>query len=391
MLFVLLDLCKGQENLNSATFFRNATSQLDQLQLQGFGTKEEVNFPWIEQYEFRTETRDFDIGDQEYTIRVSPSTPKKRQAQKALYEHYANAPQFENQEFRCDVFLDIHTDWTSLYLIEENILLLEKLVVIYEDKELVFQKMIEATDIPVDKIIGHEADKTKLKYSLNELSLQRDQILSKYGYENVQLDFQDFIQIDEIALKLNESDLQLNHANLNELAYERDEIQKEMDLEMARKKQYFDFAQLRYEGPHTDLLNERLSLSIGFQIPNSGSRKLRVQELQIRQESLELERRRTEEEIENRIEVAASMVAINISRFERYNELRVAEREQLNKWSQRLRKRGDISPISLLEIEERYVETLLNELDLLENVLDDYLVYLNRSGQICKEMNHLAM
>lgn len=379
----------AQNSIDSEAFFRNAASQLDKWQVETSTTNQQVSFPWIEQYEFRTETRDFNIEEQEYTLRVSPNTPNKRKAQQVLYDHYARMPQFEVQQLRCDAYLDFHVDWTSLYLIEENIKLLQQLTSIYEDKDLVFQKMISAADLPIDKIINHEADKTKLQYSLSELQLQRNQLLARYGYDDVALDFSDFIHANDIATQISRPLGDIDRIDMNQLAYEQAEIQKELDLEMARKKQYFDFAQIRYQGPYSDLLSERVSLSVALQLPNSGRRKLRVQELQVRQQNLALESRKEKQETSNRIALATSSVALSISKHQLYQELREAERSRLSQWSAKLSKRADASPISLLEIEERHIETLLKKLDLLEDILDDYLTYLNRSEQICREENLL--
>ena len=104
-----------------------------------------------------------------------------------------------------------------------------------------------------------------------------------------------------------------------------------------------------------------------------------------------MESRREANESAHRVGSASSNLTLSISRYQRYAELRERERSQLKNWSEKLRLRGDDSPINLLEIEMRHIESLLKELNLLEDVLDDYLVYLNRTELICSEKNHLTL
>ena len=60
-------------------------------------------------------------------------------------------------------------------------------------------------------------------------------------------------------------------------------VDAEIKLEELEGSRIFDFIQLRYNGPHTDLLSERLSLGISIQFPSSSSNKLRIEELEVEQ------------------------------------------------------------------------------------------------------------
>ncbi len=382
-LVVLIPGVKSQSTIGSEQFFEQAISMIPQLQTSVLNEERDVNFPWIEEYEFRTETRDFDPEDQEYTLRLSPSTPRIRRAQKALYKHYLNTPKFENRELICDALLDANVDWTSLFLIERNIELLIQLAIIYDDKDKVFQKMMSSSEIPIEKIIDLESDRTDLKFALQELKIEKQKILIKYNFNDVFLDFADFINVGGIASRVRENLVASNFSSLEEIAYEQEEVKKEIDLELAEKRQIFDFAQVRYEGPHTDFLNERLSLSVGLRIPNSGNRKLRIKELEFRQEDLIQESKRERFEIENRFEQIMFDLKLNIEKWQVFTSLMSDEETKLSSWKSRISGSADFTPLILLEIEERKIEMELKQLEIVEDVLDDYLRYLNQSGVFC--------
>ena len=131
-------ICLSQQNINAEQFFKLGLSSLEQVEKPSGG---KVNFPWIDQYEFRTETQDFDMNEQEYMIRVSPSTGKIRKAQKALYDELRNAPDVEGQEIYCDLVLSLHIDWLSLYILYEHKKIMDELVLILQDKQAIYEKM----------------------------------------------------------------------------------------------------------------------------------------------------------------------------------------------------------------------------------------------------------
>lgn len=60
--------------LSSDAFFREALQGLSAAEIIQVNP---VDFPWLEGLDLRTETRDFDLDQQEITLRISPSTPQE--------------------------------------------------------------------------------------------------------------------------------------------------------------------------------------------------------------------------------------------------------------------------------------------------------------------------
>ena len=94
--------------LSSDAFFREALQGLSAAEIIQVNP---VDFPWLEGLDLRTETRDFDLDQQEITPRISPSTPKKRRAQTALLNHYGRMDTEDQAEFYADVILNLYGDW----------------------------------------------------------------------------------------------------------------------------------------------------------------------------------------------------------------------------------------------------------------------------------------
>ncbi|MEZ5044874.1 MAG: hypothetical protein R2828_33560 [Saprospiraceae bacterium] len=166
--FLIPVACYSQQIINAEQFFEIGLSKYQEAEKT---SKKNVNFPWIDQYEFRTETRDFDLGQQEYTFRLSPSTTRIRNAQKAYYGEMRNAPDFDGEEIYCDLKLSIHLDWLSLYILNENKNVLDELLVILNDKQSIYQKIVETYDIDPQKLLNLQVEKSDI-----DICKQKDEL-----------------------------------------------------------------------------------------------------------------------------------------------------------------------------------------------------------------------
>ncbi len=381
----------SQGTIDADDFFRNGLSNYKQTEKQKV---ENVNFPWINRYEFRTETRDFDFEKQEYTFRLSPSTPSIRNAQKLYYEEMSNAPDFEGDEIYCNQLHNVHTDWLELFIISEHQRLLDDLRTIIEDKQSIYEKMIASYEIDAEEILNLKIEKSDLKINQNILILKQEYLLNKYGITEKNINFGDFVKIETISTLLpSVSDLGKNHNIVdNETAYKTLLINKELELETAEKKQLIDFFQVKYNGPHEDPFQERISVGLGFQFFNSGSTKLKMQELKIEQEELRTKSERWAKEKLTRLTGMLGKLERDIKAYVGYQEIMLEERRELEQLRDNISQSTGTSPLLLLEIEERHISMKMEALSMKEELLEDYLEYLQESEKMCQAIpfNFLA-
>ena len=186
----------AQQKIDAAQFFE--LGLLDRSEVEN-GKKEVVKFPLIEEYELRTQSDEFDFVRQQYTFRLSPSTRKKRDAQKALYEQLANVPDFDLQKSYCDNRIEVQADWLLLFLLQDQQKMLDGLNKILQDKQIVYEKMAGVDDFDFQKIVKLQSDKSELAIAINKLQLEQDFVLAKYNIGESNLDFTNFISIEKIA------------------------------------------------------------------------------------------------------------------------------------------------------------------------------------------------
>lgn len=382
--FLLLPfVCLSQQTITAEQFFSLGLSNFESIENTA---GKRVSFPWIDRYELRTETSDFDFDKQEYTFRVSPSTAKIRSAQKAYYEAMRNAPDFEGQEIYCDLVLSLHIDWLSLFILQENQSILDDLAVILNDKQTIYERMAGTYEFDPEKLVKLQTEKSDIQISLNQLELERDYLLNHYDLQDQELDFGDFITVEAMSTWLANNLLSLNASGMTdqETAYKKQLLLKEMELESSENKRLIDFVQLKYNGPHSDALQERVSIGLGFQLSKSGSQKLKMQELQIEQEELNRKSERNMQENQEKLSTLENKLQSDIQAFFHFQKIMEEERAQLQKLSGQIAQKEGSSPLFLLDIEERHLAMKLKSLNQKEDLLRDYLRYLQQSDKMCQ-------
>ena len=374
----------SQQTLNAEQFF--ALNLSDQNKA-GSPIREAINFPWIDRYELRTETHDFDLDQQEYTLRLSPSSRKIRKAQKALYETKRHSPDFDGQEIYCDFLLALHLDWLSLFILSEQQSVMDKLLVLLNDKQTIYLKMAETLEFDPQNLLKLQKEKSDIEIELHELKLEQDFLLSRYDIHDHELDFGDFATIEKISAYLDKSLLtDQTQANLTqaETAYKKELLIKEIELESAEKKRLLDFVQVKYNGPNSDLLEERLSVGLGLQLSTSGSSKLKMQELQIEKEELDRKLERNQWKQQEKLNTLSHQLQTDIQAFLHFQNVMTTEKDQLESLSNKIAQKEGISPLFLLDVAERHLSMKSKSLNKKEDVLRNFLKFLHQSGEMCQ-------
>lgn len=376
-------ICFAQQTIGAEQFFARGLSNFKQIEKSA---GEAINFPWVDKYEFRTETRDFDLKEQEYTFRLSPNSAKIRNAQKAYYEEMRNAPDLDGQEIYCDYISSLHLDWLSLFFLTERQEALNKLLVVLNDKQVTYEKMMGTNEFDPEKLIKLKTEKSDLEIALNKLNLKQNTLLNKHNIQGQEIDFENFITIENISDYLQNNILSLSEVEIAdaEIAHKKELLLKEIDLEMSEEKRLVDFVQLKYNGPHSDPFQERVSLGLGFQLANSASKKLKMQELRIEQEELDIKAARNGQEKQEKLITLEHKLQSNIQAFFYFQETMQEERTQLQQLSEKIARKQGTSPLLLLNIEERYLDTQIKSLNEKEDLVKDYLKYLQQSGKMCQ-------
>ena len=357
---------RAQQTVDVRTFFSRAGSTPVTEPL----TRQTYRAPWIENSKLRTETRDFDLNAQRYTLRLNPSSPGKVRAQTALANLREDRPDFTAAEARCDDLRQRYEDWLDLYVITREASLLTRLDTILTDRRTVLERMSATLDFDWSELIALIRQRTDYQLRRTRLDNKKEAILTAYGLAGARLDFTTFLRPEDLAARLATP---AAIAPDPELAYDAELVAREIDLERAESRQFFDFLQAEYTGPHADPFRERFSVGLGFQFPNDGNQTLKIRQLELKAREIRNEQRLRASAKTARNAARRLAVTNELELYRQTRELLTAEDAELSRIARRIAGREGVNPLSLLSIEERKVKNALRELDGQREVLDTYL------------------
>ncbi len=336
--------------------------------------------PWIERYEIRTETRDFEPTRQEFTLRTRLSTPGLRRAQTQYYQRLNELPDTESFRVTCRETEDRYAGWLELYRIDELNGLLNDLEVVLTDKQTVLLRLAQTLDFEWRELIDARTELTDLTIRRSELRRKRELLLERFGFSGRTPSFDDFREPDELTSG-RES---IATADEREIEAELALVAGELAIEEAERKRYFRYAQARYQGDDRDPFREEFALSVGFQLPNSGGQKIKQRELEL--DRLELERERELNRlVSDRLQTGWNdYLRQELQLIQEQNDAYATEAEELATISANLSAALSVNPLLLLRIRERNLRNRQRLLDRRADLYDDYLDYLEDAALLCE-------
>jgi len=275
----------AQTTLNIQTYIKERVHQLDNIPNRNY-TDNDFRASWIDGMDIRTETDQFNFNRQRYLFRVSPNTPKIREAQTNLHQLNLEKADLQQTLLKRDFIEIAYEEVLTFYEAFRKLKIKEDLLIILQDKEQVWRKLsLNTTKIPADWI--------KIQQDIAQLEIaifKEKTLLEAWQTQGIWLNWENLLPIDSILTELSEGSnkrfqLQAREYDVDNLIIEREEA-----LEQAEQKKLLDFVQVEYNGPHTDDFQERVSLTVGFRLPFSSSRKLKMEEIAIEKEALQQER-----------------------------------------------------------------------------------------------------
>ena len=344
-----------------------------------------VRLPWIESYEYRTETNDFDPDRQEHALRISPSSPGLRRARSRLAEHYQNKRSVVEVLYRHERIENAYQAWKELFVREQKLEIYTQLQAILTDRLTIQQKRLQTLDADVKDMLDKQERLNDVRIRRYELDLSTQRLREQLGLTDTEVAFDDMVTAEQILLRLIADSTEVRDPLLTEYHYERELIERELALEKAEKRQYLDFVQGRYNGPREDPLEERVQLRLGIVLPTSGARNLKMEELRLEQEELAREQQIRQESLTRRIVEQRSTVRDHIRAYQTFRRIKDQELNELERVVQAQTQRQGSDPDLLLKINEDTEQLRLEKLERQEEIYDEYLDYLALTGQLFVE------
>lgn len=365
---------------------REKSMQRHQQQMDYIG-KKSYEMPWLDGVEVRTETNNFNLQEQRFTLRVTTNSKAERKAERAS-QNSQNAWYSANEQILLSEFLQQRYGLIiELYFIQTFLRLKKISGKVHRDQIKVLQKSVNLSDFKINDLI--KAD-DKLKENQRDI-IELEEAL-KYGQEVVygwtrsknEIEIQDdFIPIDEVMkisrkLKLDN----FSHVKLMKWTLDIDRSSRELDMMEAEGKKWIDFYQMKYGSSNSPELKSDISFGIGVTIPLKKSRQIKMSELKVEKLIKENNKAHLKEELEEQMK---NILAQMETKYKLYNLIDDQIRNsQANFVYQKYKNIGGAPPLALLQLKESDFKKEFELFEIEKSIYQLYLELLVTSGRIAK-------
>ena len=387
--FMVCLLCVHVLNAQSITASELLFDDLDsisQSMKQARSLDKEVlgSFSVIDKWEFRTETDEWDIERQEYTVRASFNEFKSPQIYNQINNVSIETLDYLGRQALETYLYDRYKKIIEIYHLQNEIELLDSINVILEDKRIIAQsEMTTNASSVVSALI-------KLEFLQKENEMDRSTAVSKKKAlwmsltSDYKLGFSNLSEEDLIDLESIKSILEKN----NETILSSDVILKNQkvkfrELEWNRQQQVarriLDFVQVRYGGRNDLKPFNDFSIGLGINIPTKSSNIKKRSEALLEMLEEELEYKQVQSKQAAELDDQKHKLMTSILEYESYlDHLKSLESQDFTILNSKMQN----NPTALIEIKYELLKLDKDVLNLKNKVMEDYVDYLMFKGLI---------
>ena len=347
-------------------------------------TADAYKLPWIEELNVRSETRDWKLRKQSYSLRLRPVSLGERRASSQLYNNWQQELLYLKLDEVYDQVADIHELWIDQDFISRQIELKKQIVALLSDVEKVNAKQ---SLIDANKLSLLLAVKSRIAEINNGIILDQKRRYDKLRAISAQVQGDYILQADSIDVNgyiqsAKESLLATNRPYIsNSDLLDLQVLRNEMELEKAENNRVLDFVSLEYRGPHDNYLEERVSLGMSFNLPFFNGNQLSIAKIKVEQEQEQYKIEKVKQESLAKLTKIRESIFSNVFEYNSYNKLySEIEAENLQLISN-MERQAIINPSIKLNHRIQVIENKLSLLKIQESIVKNYLDYLRATDK----------
>lgn len=247
---------------DSKSFSQSAQQITDQ-----FNQFNEIYRSPVKRLEFRTETHDFKLNQQEYSLRLSFNDFLYNNYNRQILSNELMLVNAETKNIKNKALENKYRDILEYLLVSEELKIQLSKLESTKALDEIYQLLIKNGQIEIDDVTSNQLESLKIQASIfslkeqinnfSKLFWQQDSI---YPIEQSLPEPKDIIQFIDSSKSLSDDLDQINliKEELLHIKYKQ---------KSASENQLLDFLQARYIADPEDLINEKLSIGIGLRIP----------------------------------------------------------------------------------------------------------------------------
>lgn len=350
----------------------------------GFLAAHPPTMSWIDKLEFRTETGSFDLRQQEYLFRLSPSSLRARNRQADLVGVMNGQYVLQTREAIHEALKAGYERILDLAMVDREMELVRQALEIDQQHLAVLGLIGQVDGADLKDLLQVEEDRQQHLSRLNELQVTR-QLLERPLIPSVSLPTFDelksylWIRVDQMT-EVMSTGVGVATPRLLEAQNRLDAVIMEQRVEKAERQKVLDFVQSRYQQDPKDPFREEFSISMGVNIPyakagNIKRQKLALEQLESEQKIAFLQNQTTE-----------GLADLNME----FDLLQQQKKQQEEQWATSFLNRMEsgtlpglsAEPLLILEAKKARLKSEMRLLEIEQKLFAVYMNWLDLSGQL---------
>ncbi|MFK7774070.1 MAG: hypothetical protein AB8F94_18100 [Saprospiraceae bacterium] len=390
LFFVNIVLFNAQNTLSSSDILASAKQQYVlglQQQRVDFLKNSTHKLPLVDEMEFRTETNDFRLQEQQYVLRGRFHTKAQQQAHADFQQAKIELNTIDEQLLMQDLLRDRYDAIVKVSYFEKLLAAKKEQKILLEDRMTVLKKSINLPKFNILDLIDaeddlHLADRDILRLK-NALNLAQQKIFrysNQRGYlKTDDLQMIDMEQLMEVARSLS-TEPSTAHATLVKRNLNVNLAAKEQAIRRTQEENTFDYFQAQIGGTDDRGFRQNFSLGMGITIPVRNRQQQNLDELEFEKidEGLKYE--------ELKIELKERMTQIRLemeTQYELYQLLdQQLENSQADEVLEQYQKVAGASPIAMLKLKGSKFKKELEQFRIQQDIYLLYVELLDASGKM---------
>lgn len=359
---------------SKAGFYKEKISQFNDL---------DYDIPLLEKIEVRSETNDFDIAQQDMTVRVTTNSKSSRKAYKQYHESVQHMSQMEYQAEIIDALAYRYNLIVDYIYAHEKLELEKSRFALAQDKVKLLKRMVSLASFDIVELIDaeDEVNQTQRLILDTEINIDnlRDRLLDLVNLKVIDISTEDILSVEDIRSFLLTLEPPTGNHPLAEIQSARHyNALMEHEWEAANSKFSLGFIQASY-GHNADRgFRSNFSLGVGFDIPVKGSSRLDLNEKKINILDTQSEYIATKEALAQAKLESTTRLKRLLSMYDLLNQQ--IEEGNAAHALQEYSRQSTASPLAIIKLKELNMNTAVLLLEVEEDITNSYLSYLYSTG-----------
>ena len=347
------------------SLLKNQLQQLDRQLVLKLPPRS-FNSAIIREVEIRTETDDFMLNQQQFQLRLTPTSNRLARAEQRLQQLYQVEANENLQTEKHDFLQAIYEDLLRGYEVDRKLAIERELVKVWQDRERVVEQLSLSGKLAPQEWLATQRKGSKISAAVERYRQELNAI-----FNSQDLNWQNFIQPENIPGRVTQI---INSVTTTAPTTEQQIVAAERDLADAERRRVLDFVNFEYNRSPEDVLREKAAVGAAFILPFQGKRKLKNEELIIEQKALQVEVAVQQQQLTQRLERLQRELLLKYAELKTRRQEAEKLREKSNLIIKRLNQSERATPLLQLEERNNQLETAM---DLLEVELEIYQLYLD--------------